>query len=91
MTVSREQVVKPGEAIKLHGSAEEGAYTIYQHWSNEEVRLDIVQADLSILFTRKYRLDINDSTNPDTRYFLLPIPFRTSTGIVLNTKELRLL
>ena len=91
MVLGRDQIIHPGEAVKLHGSAEEGAYTIHQYWSNEEVRLDIVQADLSVLFTRKYRLDVSDSTNSDTNNFLLPIPFRTSTGIVLNTKELRLL
>lgn len=91
MTIEQRQIVKPGDTVKLHGSAEEGAYTIHQHWSNEEVRLDIAQADLSILFTRKYRLDTSDSTNPDTKFFLLPIPFRTSTGAVVDTKELRLL
>lgn len=91
MTSDRDQIIRPGETLKLHGSAEEGAYTIYQHWSNEEVRLDIAQADLSILFTRKYRLDASDTMNPDTKYFLLPIPLRTSTGTVVNTKALRLL
>lgn len=88
--VCRNQIVKPGGTIRLYGGAEEGAYTIYQHWSNEEVRLDILQADLSILFTRKYRLDIFDSHNADTRYFLLPIPLRTSTETVLNTHALHL-
>lgn len=91
MASERKQTVQPGEILQFHGSAEEGAYTIYQHWSNEEVRLDIAQADLSILFTRKYRLDAFDSANPDTKYFLLPIPFRTSTGAVVNTRTLRLL
>lgn len=52
MILCREQIVLPGEAVKFHGSAEDGAYTIYQYWSNEEVRLDIAQADLSIWFTR---------------------------------------
>lgn len=91
MTSERKQIVLPGKAVKFHGSAEEGAYTVYQHWSSEEVRLDIAQADLSILFSRKYRLDAFDTNNPDTKYFLLPIPFRTSTGTVVNTRKLPLL
>lgn len=91
MIFEREQIVEPGDSVKLHGSASEGAYTTYQHWSNEEVRLDIAQTNLSILYTRKYRLDTSDSANPDTKYFLLPIPFRTNTGAVVDTKGLRIL
>lgn len=91
MTVERRQTVKPGDKVKFRASAAEGGYTIYQHWSNEDVRLDIVQADLSILFTKKYRLDTSDSANSNTKHFLLPIPFRTSTGAVIDIKEQHLL
>ena len=72
MITGRDQLLQPGESIKFDGDAAEGAYTAYQHWSNEEVRIDLMQGDFSVLYTKKYRLEELDE---QTKFFLLPIPY----------------
>lgn len=81
--VERKQTVAGGECVKLSGTAEEGAYTACQHWSNKDVIIDVLQADLTILYTKKYRLTERDANNEETTHFLLPISCRTSTGQIL--------
>ncbi len=81
--VEREQKLVSGSQVKITGSAEEGACTIYYHSSNEDVALEIEQANLTLLYTQKYRLDDRDILNPGTKYFLLPIAIRTDSGEVI--------
>lgn len=79
LSTERLQIVKPGEAIRINGIAEEGACTVHYHESSEDVLIDIEQADLSILYTRKMRVDADERS----KYFLLPISIRTSTQRVI--------
>lgn len=79
LSTERLQIVKPGEVIRINGIAEEGACTVHYHESSEDVLIDIEQADLSILYTRKMRVDADERS----KYFLLPISIRTSTQHVI--------
>lgn len=78
------QFVLPGETIRISGDAAEGAFTVEYLDTTEDVIINIKQADLTILYTRRFRLDQFDTDNPNTRHFLLPIPCRSSTGKVLK-------
>ena len=77
------QTIQSGKAIVLFGSVSEGGYTVNYHESQEEVIIDIQQADLTVCFTKKYRLTQSDVDNHNLKYFLLPILYKTSTGKVL--------
>lgn len=78
----RAQEVISGMEIKLGGSAEEGAYTAHYRASNEDVIIDLEQANVTLLYTRKYRLQNEDVSNPYTKHFLLPILVETDSGKV---------
>lgn len=80
----RPQNIAPNSLLKIGGSAEEGAYTAIYHETSEEVQIEIPQADITILYTKKYRLHREDVDNPYTKYFLLPIIVETSSGKVLK-------
>lgn len=73
-----------GMQIPIGGSAEEGAYTAYYHESNEDVAIEIEQANITLLYTKKYRLHEEDVLNPNTKHFLLPIVVETDTGKVIE-------
>ena len=80
------QLVPSGKNIFLLGSAAEGGFTIEYLETIEDVRINIHQADLSILYTKKYRVEQADAKNKNLRHFLLPVPYRTSTGeIIIET------
>lgn len=79
LSTERVQIVGPGDSIRLNGPAEEGACAIHYHESSKDVLIDIEQADLSILYTRKLRID----TDLCSKYLLLPILIRTSTQRVI--------
>lgn len=83
-TTGRAHNTAPGEIIDFYDTAADGGYTTYQHWSNEEVRIDFLQGDFSILYTNKYRLSEPDEY---TKYFLLPIPIKTSEKIILPVRS----
>lgn len=82
--VEREQKYLPGEIISMMGTAEEGSCSMYFYESQTEVRIDFLQIDFSLLYTSSYRVGINNFNNENIRYFMIPIPIRTSTGTVLN-------
>lgn len=82
--VERSRTIPPGKAIPLIDNAAEGGYTVEYYESTDEVRIDFKQADFTILYTKRFRLAQEDIDNPRTRYFLLPIPIRTSTKQVLK-------
>ena len=77
------QTIQPGNPIVLFGSVSEGGYTVNYREGQEEVIIDIQQADLTVYFTKEYRLTEFDANNHNSKYFLLPILYRTSTGKVL--------
>lgn len=79
MFCERAQKVEPGKAVRLSGTAEEGACTLHYYRSAEAVVIDIVQADLTLAYTR------GQCTDADLRYkyFLLPMLIRTSTQRML--------
>lgn len=81
--VVRAQEVMSGMQINMTGSAEEGACTLYYHPSSEDVAIEIGQANLMILYTKKCRLESKDSFNPHTQHFLLPILIRTDTQTII--------
>lgn len=73
-----------GMPILIGGNAEEGAYTAYYHESNEDVAIEIEQANITLLYTKKYRLHKEDVLNPKTKHFLLPLVVETDTGKVIE-------
>lgn len=81
--VVRAQEVMSGMQVNLTGSAEEGACTLYYHPSSEDVAIEIGQANLMILYTKKCRLESKDSFNPHTQHFPLPILIRTDTQTII--------
>ncbi len=81
--VVRAQEVMSGMQVNLTGSAEEGACTLYYHPSSEDFAIEISQANLTILYTKKYRLESKDSFNPHTQHFLLPILIRADTQTMI--------
>lgn len=81
--VVRAQEVMSGMQVNLTGSAEEGACTLYYHPSSEDVAIEIGQANLMILYTKKCRLESKDSFNPHTQHYLLPILIRTDTQTII--------
>lgn len=78
----RAQKVLPGMQMELVGSASEGAYTTYYRSSNEDVIIEFEQARVILLYTRKYRLQDEDTSNPHTKHFLLPIVVDSDSGKV---------
>lgn len=80
----RAKKLVPGMQIPIGGSAEEGAYTAYYHESNEDVAIEIEQANVTLLYTKKYRMHEEDVLNPDTKHFLLPLVVETDTGKVIG-------
>lgn len=81
--VEREQILKSGMQVKIGGNAEEGAYTIYYHESNEDVVINIEQANITLMYTKKYRLQDEDVSNPNTMHFLLPLIIETDSKKVI--------
>lgn len=79
----RPQIVESGKDVRINGTAQEGACTIHYYESSEDVLIEIEQADLSVLYTRNIRMEAG---NAHTKYFLLPIPIRTSTQQVIAVK-----
>lgn len=79
IVTERAQEVISGMQIKLGGSAEEGAYTAHYRASNEDVIIDLEQANVTLLYTKKYRLNSEDVSNPHTKHFLLPIVVETDS------------
>ena len=63
----RTQELLSGMQIKLGGTAAEGAYTAHYIASNEDVIIDFDQAHVTLLYTRKYRLQDEDTSNPHTK------------------------
>jgi len=80
------KTILSGENIPLMVSATEGGFTSEYLENTENVIINIPQADLSILYTKQYRLDKYDVGNPSTKYFLLPITYQTSSGKILIYK-----
>lgn len=78
----RIQELLSGMQIKLGGTAAEGAYTAHFIASNEDVIIEFEQAHVTLLYTRKYRLQDEDTSNPYTRHFLLPIVIESDSGKV---------
>lgn len=78
------QEVLIGNYVELVGTAENGSYTMQIHESQTEVLIDIIQPDLSILYTNRLRMCPIDANCTHTRYFMLPIPIRTSTNLVVG-------
>lgn len=83
ITMERPQIVEPGKNVRINGTAQEGACAIHYYESSEDVLIEIEQADLSVLYTRKIRMEAG---NTYTKYFLLPVPIRTSTQRVIAVK-----
>ena len=80
----RSRIIPAGGDVPLIDDAAEGGFTAVYYESVDEVRIDFTQTDLTILYTNRYRLDQDDVDNPNTRYFLLPVPIKTSTQQVLK-------
>lgn len=78
----RTQELLSGMQIKLGGTAAEGAYTAHYIASNEDVIIEFDQAHVTLLYTRKYRLQDEDTSNPHTKHFLLPIVVESDSGKV---------
>lgn len=78
----RTQELLSGMQIKLGGTAAEGAYTAHYIASNEDVIIKFDQAYVTLLYTRKYRLQDEDTLNPHTKHFLLPIVVESDSGNV---------
>ena len=79
-----QRLIPPGSNIPIIGTVAEGAFSVEYEETAENVIINVLQANISILYTKKYRLDQFDVDNPNTKYFLLPIPCRTSSGQVLT-------
>ena len=78
-SVSKPQIVRPGESICLFDIAENGGYTAQFRESRQDVIIDFVQIDVSVIYTAKYRYkdDIEDEFK---KHLMLPFEFCTSTG-----------
>lgn len=83
-TYEREQKVKSGALVKIEGTAEEGAYTAHYCESNEDVIITIEQANITLYYTKKYRLQNEDVDNKYTKHFLLPIVIESDTGKIID-------
>ena len=79
----REQIVMPGESIKLYASAEDGGYTAHYRESPKDFVVDIEQVNISVGFTDRYRLQEENSINSLTDHLMLPILVQTDTNRVL--------
>lgn len=82
--VEREKRYLSQDIISIMGTAEEGSCTMHFFESQTEVRIDFLQIDFSLLYTSTCRVGVNNFNNENIRYFMIPIPIRTSTGIVLK-------
>ncbi len=80
----REQKVNTGALVKIAGTAEEGAYTAHYCESNEDVIITIEQANITLYYTKKYRLQNEDVDNKYTKHFLLPIVIESDTGKIID-------
>ena len=76
----KDQIVKPGECIRLYDNAADGGYLVHYDESWSMFSLQIDQGDLSIVYTNESKYAEPDSINDHTKYFMLPILKRTSTG-----------
>ena len=77
------QLVPLGAAIRLTGTASEGACSIHYRESSEDVIIDFEQGDFSVAYTRRFRYEA-DVSNQYIRHFMLPLLFQTSTNKVIE-------
>lgn len=77
-------VIKPGESLSLYESAQNGGFATYQYDFDGEPRIDFIQSNTSVLYTRKYRYSTIETNDDATRFLLLPIVFTTDTNSVLS-------
>ena len=80
--VSKPQIVRPGECVKLVDIAENGGYTVHFRESTQDVIMDFEQIDTSIIYTSRYRYT-EDIDNPYTKHLMLPFKFCTSKGLFI--------
>ena len=75
----RDQIVQPGECIRLYDNAANGGYLVYYYESPSVFALSIDQGDFSIVYSNGTKYAEPDSLNDHTKYFMIPVLMRTST------------
>ena len=60
------------------------AYTAHYCESNEDVIIIIEQANITLYYTKKYRIQNEDVDNKYTKHFLLPIVIESGTGKIID-------
>lgn len=76
----RDQIVKLGESIRLYDNAANGGYLVHYYENSSVFSLSIDQGDLFIVYTNGTKYAEPDSINKYTKYFMIPILLRNSTG-----------
>lgn len=79
-SVSRPQIVQPGECVQLFDTAENGGYAVNFRESKRDVIIDFEQIDISIVYSSSLRYE-EDIDNPYTKHLMLPFKICTSTNI----------
>ena len=75
----QDQIVQPGESIRLYDNATNGGYMVHYYESPQEFFFSIDQGDLTIVYSNLVKYTEPNSINSHTRYFMTPILMRTST------------
>lgn len=83
--VSKPEHVNAGDCISLYDTAADGgfAYHLYGTDDPNEVVIDFLQGDISVIYTTRYRSDQIVTDNKHARFLILPIVFRRSDGKIL--------
>ncbi len=81
-SVERKQLVRLGENITLFDPAEKGGYTIHFRESKQNVIIDFLQSDHSVIYSASLRYK-SEQDNLYKEHLMLPMLFCTSTNICI--------
>ena len=77
------QLVPLGGEVRFDESPEKGGFSTHIRESYDDFVVDIMQNDVSVVYTNRFRTQDINTCLEDIRFFLLPICIRTSTGKIL--------
>ena len=80
----KEQLVLPGENVKIFCGSDEGGYTISYQETPDGLLIQLEQSDLTVLYSNKYRLTEEDIKNKNIKYFMLPMRIHRDTGRIIG-------
>ena len=78
-SVEKKQIVKPGECLRLFDTAENGGFTIHFRESAQDVIIDFLQKDYSVVYSANFRYK-SEKSNECKEHLMIPLIFCTSTN-----------